>query len=93
MKITFDIECTPEDARTFLGLPDAQPMQKAMMDQLQRRLEQTIQAMDPETLVNMWLPMGLHSLEQINKSFWSQVNTAMTQTAGTTTPAKDRKKT
>jgi hypothetical protein len=26
MKITMDVECTPEEARAFLGLPDVKPM-------------------------------------------------------------------
>ena len=25
MKVTVNVECTPEEARTFLGLPDVQP--------------------------------------------------------------------
>ena len=32
MKVTVDIDCTPEEARTFFGLPDVKPMQKAMMN-------------------------------------------------------------
>ncbi|WP_420846806.1 DUF6489 family protein [Microvirga tunisiensis] len=28
MKITMDVECTPEEARAFLGLPDVKPMQE-----------------------------------------------------------------
>ena len=26
MKITVDVDCTPEEARAFLGLPDVKPM-------------------------------------------------------------------
>ena len=35
MKITVDVDCTPEEARRFLGLPDVAPMQEAMMAQMQ----------------------------------------------------------
>ena len=31
MKIKIDVDCTPQEARAFLGLPDVAPMQKAMM--------------------------------------------------------------
>ena len=31
MKFTVNVECTPEEARAFMGLPDVQPMQEAMM--------------------------------------------------------------
>jgi hypothetical protein len=30
MKVHIDIDCTPEEARTFFGLPDLQPMQEAV---------------------------------------------------------------
>ncbi|MFY9972047.1 MAG: DUF6489 family protein, partial [Roseiarcus sp.] len=28
MKITVDVDCTPLEARQFMGLPDVEPMQK-----------------------------------------------------------------
>ncbi len=34
MKVTIEIDCTPIEAREFLGLPDVRPMQSAMMDKL-----------------------------------------------------------
>jgi hypothetical protein len=30
MKITVDIDCTPGEARQFMGLPDLEPLQKHM---------------------------------------------------------------
>ena len=35
MKVKFDIECTPQEARAFFGLPDVEPMQAAMMKELE----------------------------------------------------------
>src|SRR5262245_24852222 len=35
MKVKIEIDCTPIEARDFLGLPDVKPMQEAMMDQMQ----------------------------------------------------------
>lgn len=72
MKITIDIDCTPEEARTFLGLPDVQPMQRAMMRQLEERMAQALSATDPEVLMKTWLPVSLQGLEQIQKLFWAQ---------------------
>ena len=34
MKVNVDIECTPEEARVFLGLPNVAPLQAAMLDHL-----------------------------------------------------------
>jgi Family of unknown function (DUF6489) len=37
MKVNVEIDCTPLEARQFIGLPDVQPMQTAVMDELQKR--------------------------------------------------------
>lgn len=86
MKVTIDIECTPEEARTFLGLPDVQPMQQALMQQMQDQMSANLKAMDPETMMKTWLPMGMQGIEQFQKLMWSQMSGAMG------TPSKDAKK-
>ena len=73
MKVTINIDCTPEEARAFLGLPDLRPMQDSMMGEVQKRMEQTIKSMDPETMLKTWLPASLEGLEQLQKMFWGQM--------------------
>jgi hypothetical protein len=68
MKIKVDIDCTPEEARTFLGLPDVQPMQKAVMAEMTQRLTQAMTAMDPETMLKTWLPASIQGWEQMQKA-------------------------
>jgi hypothetical protein len=75
MKITVDVDCSPEELRTFLGLPDVRPMQDAMMKQIQDQMAANLHAMEPETLFKVWLPAGVQSIEQIQKMFWSQFAT------------------
>lgn len=72
MKITMTVDCTPEEARAFLGLPDVQPMQDAMMDEVKARLLATMQAMEPEALMKAWLPAQVQGMEQLQKMFWAQ---------------------
>ena len=31
LKITIDIDCTPDEARQFMGLPDVKPLQAAVL--------------------------------------------------------------
>ncbi len=38
MKITMNVECTPDEARAFLGLPDVKPMQEQLMQEVQERM-------------------------------------------------------
>lgn len=72
MKVTVNVDCTPEEARAFLGLPDVQPLQEAVMAQMQERMMSSLKSMDPEVLLRTWGPMGLNNLEQIQKFFFSQ---------------------
>lgn len=76
MKITIDVDCTPEEARSFLGLPDVAPLQQEMMAEIQRRITAGMATMDPETLMKTWLPAGLQGMEQLQKMFWQQMNKA-----------------
>jgi len=84
MKITIDVDCTPEEARAFLGLPDVAPMQAAMMEEVRKRMTAALEASDPETLMKTWLPLGLQGLEQVQRMFWSQLakTTGETKTGG-----------
>jgi hypothetical protein len=77
MKISVDVDCTPEEARAFLGLPDVAPIQGAVMEEVQKRIMDNLSAMDPETLTSTWIPAGIQSFEHLQKMFWSQM------TAGT----------
>jgi Family of unknown function (DUF6489) len=73
MKITMNIECTPEEARAFLGLPDVKPMQEEMLKDVQKRLSASLKAMDPETIVKTWLPATLQGYEQLQEMFLKQM--------------------
>jgi hypothetical protein len=73
MKIKFDIECTPEEARAFFGLPDVRPLQAALMGELQKQMENNIKSMDPETMMKTWLPVSIEGFEQLQKMFWGQM--------------------
>ena len=73
MKFNFDIECTPEEARRFVGLPDVSKMQDAVMKQMQDRLLENMKAMEPETIMSTWFPTSMQSLTDMQKIFWSQL--------------------
>lgn len=72
MKFTVDVDCTPEEARAFLGLPDVKPMQDALMRQIQDRMTASLAAMEPEAMLKTWLPAGVQGMEQLQKMFWAQ---------------------
>jgi hypothetical protein len=72
VKVTFDVECTPEEARAFFGLPDVRPLQKAMLEQMQAQMQKAAAAMDPETAFKALFPMQSESLSEMQKAFWGQ---------------------
>ena len=76
MKITVEIDCTTEEARAFLGLPDIAPLQEKLMAELENQLREAMRAMDPETMLKTWLPTSVQGFEQIQKMFWSQLGQA-----------------
>ncbi|NNE85609.1 MAG: hypothetical protein HKN28_16720 [Alphaproteobacteria bacterium] len=71
MKITVDIDCTPEEARQLMGLPDVSDMQQEVVDEIRKRLLAGLDAMDPQAMLQGWNPAGTEGWEQIQKMFWS----------------------
>lgn len=75
MKFNVEVDCTPEEARQFLGLPDVAPMQAALMDALQGRLTEFIKTGDPKVMMEQWMPMGFKAMEQL-PTLWAQMASA-----------------
>ena len=73
MKISIDIDCTPQEARAFLGLPHVEPMQEALVAQMQERLAQHLAAIEPDALMSAWLPGGIKGLAALQEQFWKQM--------------------
>ena len=68
MKITIDIDCSPSEARAFLGLPDVAPLQEAIMKEAEQRMMAAMKSMDAEAMFKAWGGMG--SLEKMQRAFW-----------------------
>lgn len=67
MIITVNVDCTPEELRTFLGLPDVAPMQKAVMDELERRMLESMEHMSPAAMMREWFtPSGTMQQAMMN---------------------------
>ena len=67
MKIKLDIDCTAEEARRFLGLPDVQPMQEALLQEVQERISANIKAMDARAMIDAWMPAAVKGFEQLQQ--------------------------
>jgi hypothetical protein len=71
MKVTINVDCTPEEARTFLGLPDIAPLQQEMMAGWRAQMEKAAQTMNPEDVMKTIFPAGTDGLADMQKAFWS----------------------
>ena len=54
MKIRIDVDCTPEEARAFLGLPDLSPLHDALVQQMRDRMSASMQAIDADAMLKAW---------------------------------------
>jgi hypothetical protein len=73
MKFKVDIDCTPDEARAFFGLPDVKPLQEALLPEVEERLRTTLKAMDPEAMLKTWLPATLKGFEQLQQMFFANM--------------------
>ena len=69
MKVTVTVDCTPLEAREFFGLPDVQPMQAAMMEQVQAKVMANLDQFSPETLLHNWFTFDPKMAERMGDMF------------------------
>ena len=66
MKMRVELDCTPEEAREFLGLPDLRPLQAAVMAQVEKQMLDAASAFSsPDALLRTWLSLLPQGPEQM----------------------------
>lgn len=58
MKVTLNVECTPEEARRFVGLPDVTPLNEMLVREMTTRAEENMKLMSPDTMMKSWMSFG-----------------------------------
>lgn len=67
MKFRIEVDCTPEEARTAMGLPDVTALNEQMMSEVSARLKANMAALAPDELVKTWFALGGQAQEQFRK--------------------------
>ena len=67
MKFTVEADCTPAEARAFLGLPDIAPLNDQLVAEMRRRLDDNIALLKPDELMKTWMNYGGQAQEQFMK--------------------------
>lgn len=81
MKITIDVEATPQEMREFFGLPNLQPLQDDILNTIRENMKQGASGFDPMTLMKPLFPAQMQSMEMLQKSFWDAFTSASQNTA------------
>ena len=64
MKLTINIDCTPQEARTFFGMPDLDPLNEMIVTEMSKRAKENIDTLaDPERFMAQWFAMSGKGLE------------------------------
>jgi hypothetical protein len=58
MKISVDVDCTPEEARRFLGLPDLAPVHQAYVERMTKAVTDGVSPEAFTELARQWGPMS-----------------------------------
>ena len=67
MKAKLEVDCTPAEARAFLGLPDVAALNDHMVKEMRRRMDANLAAAAPEELMRNWMAFGGQASEQFMK--------------------------
>ena len=67
MKVSIDFDCTPKEARAFLGQPDVEALNAWIVEQMKARLEQNMELLKPEELMKGWMAFGGQAQDQFRR--------------------------
>jgi hypothetical protein len=67
MKAKVEVDCTPAEARAFLGLPDVSSLNEHMVKEMKSRLDANLAMVAPEELMRNWMALGGQASEQFMK--------------------------
>ena len=68
MKINVEVDCTPEEARRFMGLPDFTPVHEKYIENVLSTMDKGVSPEMIQTLVKSWMPMG-----EAGMNLWKQM--------------------
>ncbi|MDP3174158.1 MAG: DUF6489 family protein [Phenylobacterium sp.] len=67
MKVTVEVDCSPEEARRFMGLPDVSPLNEHLVREMQNRLDSNMSMLSGDELMKNWMAFGAGAQEQFRK--------------------------
>jgi uncharacterized protein DUF6489 len=80
MKLTINIDCTPTEARSFFGMPDVEPLNNLVVEEMTKRAKDNMDTLaDPERMMAQWMSASGKGLEQFQNLMGAAMSTAGTK--------------
>jgi hypothetical protein len=67
MKMTIEVDCTPEEARRFMGLPDVSALNDHLVNEMKGRIDANMSMISPDELMKNWMAFGTGAQEHFRK--------------------------
>ena len=77
MKMTIEIDCSPQEARSFLGLPDVSALNDKLVEEMQKRMTANMAMVSPDELMKNWAAFGAGAQEQFRSLMSAAVDAGM----------------
>jgi hypothetical protein len=82
LKLNITVDCTPEEARAFLGLPDVSPINETLVASVKQRIEQNVELVSPEFYLKQWYSMGGQATDSFMQMLSAGARAASGDTSG-----------
>ncbi len=82
MKMNIEIDCTPEEARRFMGLPDVTKANEIYVDNVAQAMKGATNLEQLETFAKQVAPMGQMGLKLFQNFMEGAANNAMKPSSG-----------
>lgn len=69
MKFRVEVDCTPVEARQFVGLPNVEPLQAAVMAEVERRMMAEMDRFSPDAIMRSWFTVFPQGADQMQNMF------------------------
>lgn len=88
MKISIEVDCTPEEARSFIGLPDLSKANNVYVETMAKAMKGVSNPEQVQDIAKQMAPMGQVGL----KLFQSFIEGGMKAGSAASSPSKGKKK-
>ena len=71
MQINVTVDCSPQEARAFLGLPDLAPLHDLYIDRMKSLSVDGVRPEEVERMFRLWSAGMSEGVEQMQRLFWN----------------------